>query len=192
MTSGLTHRPCARRCVPVRRNPQRRRLPLLNVLAYTVRLTNYAGTRYPKKALRRLLALAADRGFRRRPRPGRAYHGDEAAPLGLARSDVLRLEAPSATFSCARRSAPDEQIQTRFTPSRQTDDSPRVHAQEVHCGRKRVAHFMHQVKLPARTRRRTPCTPDSRHVLAWHQMHLTDSLGSNDPRRSGSRISRIC
>jgi transposase InsO family protein len=90
--------------------------------------------------------------------------------LGLARSGYYAWKRRVPSARARRDLLLTEQIQTSFTASRRTYGSPRVHAelraQDVRCGRKRVARLMREAKLVARTRRRrTPCTTDSRHGL---------------------------
>lgn len=90
--------------------------------------------------------------------------------LGLARSGYYAWKRRAPSAHARRDHQLLDQIQTSFTASRSTYGSPRVHAdlraQDVRCGRKRVARLMREAKLVARTRRcRTPRTTDSRHGL---------------------------
>ena len=88
--------------------------------------------------------------------------------VGLARSGYYAWKRRAPSAHARRDHQLTEQIQKSFQASRRTYGSPRVHAdlraQEVRCGRKRVARLMRQANLVARTRRRrTPRTTDSRH-----------------------------
>jgi transposase InsO family protein len=89
--------------------------------------------------------------------------------LGLARSGYYAWKRRAPSAHARRDQLLTEQITTSFETSRRTYGSPRVHAdlraQDVRCGRKRVARLMRQANLVARTRRRrTPQTTDSRHA----------------------------
>lgn len=90
--------------------------------------------------------------------------------LGLARSGFYAWKRRALSAHARRDQLLTDHIQRCFEASRRTYGSPRVHAelraQDVRCGRKRVARLMHQAKLVARKcRRRTPQTTDSRHGL---------------------------
>ncbi len=89
--------------------------------------------------------------------------------LGLARSGYYAWKRQTPSARAQRDQFLTEQIRTSFAASRQTYGSPRVHAdlraQNVRCGRKRVARLMRQAKLVARHRRRTPRTTHSQHSL---------------------------
>ena len=91
--------------------------------------------------------------------------------LGLARSGYYAWKRRAPSAHARRDRQLSDYIQTSFEASRRTYGSPRVHAdlraQDVRCGRKRVARLMRQANLVARTRRRrTPQTTDSRHGFA--------------------------
>ena len=79
------------------------------------------------------------------------------------------------------------QIQTIFTESRRTYGSPRVHAelhaQGVHCARKRVARLMRHAQLCARTRCRRVQTTDSRHTEPVAPNLLSRSFRAEAPNR---------
>lgn len=87
--------------------------------------------------------------------------------LGLARSGYYSWKQQAPSARAQRDHELSAQIRTVFRASRQSYGSPRVHAelhaQGIHCARKRVARLMRQQALVARQRRRTVRTTDSAH-----------------------------
>ena len=77
--------------------------------------------------------------------------------LVVARSGYYAWNDATPSTRATQDAQLTRQIAQIFTQSRRTYGSPRVHAelraQEVHCGRKRVARLMRQADLVARRRR---------------------------------------